>query len=131
MANQNEDTVAQVIGIQSSLDALQRISLGSANPDDYSIIGDDWTVADRANELLHRFDLDNLSLKQSIASLSSGERTRLSLLRVFISDADFILLDEPTNNLDKHARETLYNEISKFQGGLIQDASLNVSCNLV
>lgn len=34
------------------------------------------------------------------ASLSSGERQRLNLARVFLHDSDLVLLDEPTSNLD-------------------------------
>ena len=34
------------------------------------------------------------------SSLSSGERQRLNLARIFLHQSDLILLDEPTSNLD-------------------------------
>lgn len=42
----------------------------------------------------------NTVLKENGTSLSAGERQRLSLARAFLHDADMLLLDEPTSNLD-------------------------------
>lgn len=114
-----DDSVAMLIGIQEKIDALQRITQGSIDEHDYAILGNDWLIENQANELLTRFGLAHLPLEQKVATLSGGERTRLHLVRVFISNADFILLDEPTNNLDLKSRQLLYEEINRFQGGVI------------
>ena len=37
---------------------------------------------------------------QTLATLSSGQRTRVEMARVLASGADLLLLDEPTNHLD-------------------------------
>lgn len=112
-------TVAMVIGIQEKLDALQRITHGSIDPQDYTCVGDDWLIEERAKKYLNKFDLGNLTLQQKTSDLSGGEYTRLNLINVFIQDVDYILLDEPTNNLDQNSRQLLYKEINNFKGGLI------------
>lgn len=114
-----EKTVAHVIGVDLKIAALHRIAHGSVNNEDYSILDDDWLIESRAQDFLDRFKLGYLQLAQPIANLSGGEHTRLQLIRVFMSNADFILLDEPTNNLDVTARDILYKEINNFKGGVV------------
>ncbi len=53
--------------------------------------------ADRIEELAHRFKLD---LDRGIRTLSSGNRRKVSVLSAFLSDADLLILDEPTGGLD-------------------------------
>jgi len=111
--------VAEVLGIKEQMAALHRITQGSIDEHDYQLVGDDWDIESRGKLLLSRFGLSHLSLQQPVKSLSGGERTRLALVRVFMSNADFLLLDEPTNNLDQASRNLLYAEINRYQGGLI------------
>ena len=49
--------------------------------------------------------------------LSAGENQRLSLGRVFLSDAPLIILDEPTANLDMDMQSKVFQEIRKFTDG--------------
>ena len=52
---------------------------------------------DRLEELAGRFKLD---LDRPIRHLSSGNRRKVSVLSAFLSDADLLILDEPTGGLD-------------------------------
>lgn len=52
---------------------------------------------DRIRELAERFQLD---LGRSIRQLSSGNRRKVSILSAFLTDADLLVLDEPTGGLD-------------------------------
>jgi ABC-2 type transport system ATP-binding protein len=51
----------------------------------------------RRDELAQRLDLD---LGRRLRDLSSGNRRKVSLLLAFVSDAELLVLDEPTNGLD-------------------------------
>jgi len=56
---------------------------------------------------------------KKIGVLSGGERTRLSLARLLISNPDILLLDEPTNHLDQDTTEWLEKYLSEYKGSVI------------
>ena len=56
-------------------------------------------ITERADPLLERFGILDLK-KQPVASLSSGQITRLMLVKAFLAQPEIVLLDEPTASLD-------------------------------
>ena len=73
----------------------------------------------KALEALAHVGLQYVQLDRIMNSLSGGERTRVVLASLLIQEADFMILDEPTNNLDQEARQAVYNLIQRWKGGLL------------
>lgn len=69
--------------------------------------------------LLNRYLFTYQQARQTIGSLSGGERSRLQLLLVVLSNANFLLLDEPTNNIDIASAEVLENALDDFEGAVL------------
>jgi ATPase subunit of ABC transporter with duplicated ATPase domains len=58
-------------------------------------------------------------LDRPLAALSGGERRRVELARVLLSQAGTLLLDEPTNHLDADAKRWLAGFLAEFAGGIL------------
>ncbi|MBR4183913.1 MAG: ABC-F family ATP-binding cassette domain-containing protein, partial [Lachnospiraceae bacterium] len=56
---------------------------------------------------------------KKVGDLSGGERGRLSLCRLMLSEANFLILDEPTNNLDVNSIEILENALRSYTGTVL------------
>lgn len=69
--------------------------------------------------LLAKFLLPYDVVNQPIANLSGGEKSRVQLARLMQMNANCLVLDEPTNNLDIPAAEVLESALEAFQGTVI------------
>ena len=72
-----------------------------------------------AQQLLERFLFDRKKQYDFIDKLSGGERKRLYLCTVLIKNPNFLILDEPTNDLDIVTLNVLENFLLDFPGCLI------------
>ncbi len=76
----------------------------------------------RIDNIIETFKLQDL-LKQSIASLSAGQRTRVNLAKAFINYPKILLLDEPTASLDpdiaKYLRDFILEERKQYNVSIL------------
>lgn len=54
-----------------------------------------------------------------IGDLSGGERGRVSLAKLMLSNSNFLILDEPTNHLDIVSKEILENALNSYEGTVL------------
>jgi ATP-binding cassette subfamily F protein 3 len=73
----------------------------------------------RIASTLGMLGLDGTGLNTPVASLSGGQKTRLALAGVLLSDPQALLLDEPTNHLDIGMLEWLENWLDGFRGAAL------------
>ena len=69
--------------------------------------------------ILGRFLFRNEAVFLNVASLSGGEKARLTLLKLMLSGSNVIILDEPTNHLDINSKEIVEDALLDFPGTVI------------
>lgn len=72
-----------------------------------------------ASQMMERFLFDGTMQWSKIEKLSGGEKRRLYLLRVLMSEPNVLILDEPTNDLDIQTLEILEEYLDSFDGIVI------------
>jgi len=63
-----------------------------------------------------RFNFGGQDQQKKVGSLSGGERNRVHLAKVLRSEANVLLLDKPTNDLDVHTLRALEEGLGNFAG---------------
>ncbi len=77
-----------------------------------------WNRQDEAGRILKVLGIDNH--EQDVATMSGGERRRVALARLLISQPDLAIFDEPTNHLDAETIEWLEDHlVNHFAGAVV------------
>lgn len=105
--------------IDSSPENLSRlIDKQSLLTEKYQSLGG-LTFRSRANSMLSGLGFTNEEQNLPVGELSGGQRTKISLGKLLLSDSNLILLDEPTNHLDIKSTEWLEDFLTKYNGTAI------------
>ncbi|WP_052182595.1 ABC-F family ATP-binding cassette domain-containing protein [Rhizobium sp. YS-1r] len=111
-----DETIADLFGARDALDLLARAERGEATADELSSA--DWMLEARMAEALARANLD-ADAETPLTTLSGGQRTRAGLAALIFAEPDFLILDEPTNNLDRDGRRAVIDLLAGWRGGAI------------
>ena len=110
------ETTADLFNVRPQLAVLDRASRGVASEEELNHA--DWTLETRLAAALARFALEADAFTP-LATLSGGQRTRAALAALVFAEPDFLILDEPTNNLDREGRDAVIDLLSSWRAGAV------------
>ena len=86
-------------------------------------IADNWKQPDGSvigvAQLLERFMFDRKKQQVFVSQISGGEKRRLYLLTILMQQPNFLILDEPTNDLDIFTLQVIEQYLAEYPGCLI------------
>ncbi|MCX7921067.1 MAG: ABC-F family ATP-binding cassette domain-containing protein [Clostridia bacterium] len=92
--------------------------------DSNTIIDEVWNSNEKLTQTELRTALASFLFKgedvfKPISILSGGEKGRVALVKLMLSDSNLLILDEPTNHLDINSREVLEESLKNFDGTIL------------
>lgn len=77
------------------------------------------TARQRVRGFLGAFLFPGDDVHKKIGVLSGGEKNRVAMVKVLLTDANFLILDEPTNHLDLDSKDILLRALKQFTGTIL------------
>jgi len=112
-------TVAEALNVKEKIEALEALKLGTKDQSLIDSVQNDWDLSDRLNKIFGQLRLSNIDFNRVLNTLSGGERMKVLLAKLLLKEPDFLVLDEPSNNLDRVGKEIIYDLVKNWQGGLL------------
>lgn len=101
------------------LSQLQGETLQDSNTILHEFIDAGFKTYDEVRAYLANYGFEGEILEQKIESLSGGEKNMLQLAKVAASQANLLLLDEPTSHLDIYTQIALEKAIIDYKGAIV------------
>ena len=79
----------------------------------------DYHYKSKIESVLYGLDFIKDVFDKKISTFSGGEKTRLSMAKLLLSEPDLLILDEPTNHLDMENVAWLENYLSSYNGAIV------------
>ncbi len=80
---------------------------------------DGYQYESKIKTVLHGLNFTEADFNRPINDFSGGQKTRLSLAQMLLSEPDLLLLDEPTNHLDMETTQWLESYLNYFKGAIV------------
>ncbi|PTI82298.1 ABC transporter ATP-binding protein [Staphylococcus xylosus] len=80
---------------------------------------DGYQYESKIKTVLHGLNFSEADFDRPINDFSGGQKTRLSLAQMLLSEPDLLLLDEPTNHLDMETTQWLESYLNYFKGAIV------------
>jgi ATP-binding cassette subfamily F protein 3 len=89
-----------------------------------TVLDEIWNAApflpkNEVRSMLGRFLFSGDDVDKPVSVLSGGEKSRMVLIKLLLSKANFLILDEPTNHLDMQSKEILASALDDFDGSVL------------
>ena len=92
-------------GELSVFDTIDRVAVGD--------------IRTKIKDILGAFMFGGEASEKKVRFLSSGERSRLAMIRLLLEPVNLLILDEPTNHLDMRSKDVLKEALMEFDGTVI------------
>ncbi|PSL18571.1 ABC-F family ATP-binding cassette domain-containing protein [Chitinophaga ginsengisoli] len=112
-------SVARALGAEAKLKALQAILAGDTDLQHFTVLEDNWDIENKVKQALEKWGLIHLHESRLLGSLSGGQKTRVFLAAMEMNSPALILLDEPSNHLDRRTRMKLYHMIMQSKSTML------------